>query len=109
MRILLDECVDERLRHLFNEHDCQTARFAGISGLKNGALLSTAEAAGFDVIVTVDQHIPEQQDLAGRQISLLILCGRTNRLSDLKPLMPAALNALALMSRGQVVSIQRYT
>lgn len=109
MRILLDECVDERLRHLFNEHDCQTARFAGISGLKNGALLSAAEAAGFDAIVTVDQHIPEQQDLTSRQISLLILCGRTNRLSDLKPLIPAALKALASMSRGQVVSIQQYT
>jgi hypothetical protein len=29
MRVLLDEGVDERLRHLFHEHDCQTARFAG--------------------------------------------------------------------------------
>ena len=38
MRILLDECVDERLRHLFDEHDCHTARFAGFSGLKNGVL-----------------------------------------------------------------------
>lgn len=106
MRILLDECVDERLRHLFHEHDCQTARFAGFSGLKNGALLLAAEAAGFDVIVTVDQDIPKQQSLAHRQISLLILCGRTNRLSDLKPLVPAALATLASMSRGQVISIQ---
>jgi hypothetical protein len=55
MRILLDECVDERLRHFFHEHDCQTARFAGFAGLKNGALLIAAEAAGFEVIVTVDQ------------------------------------------------------
>ena len=47
MRILLDECVDERLRHLFHEHDCQTARYAGFAGLKNGALLLAAEAEGF--------------------------------------------------------------
>jgi hypothetical protein len=37
MRILIDECVDERLRRFFTDHDCQTARFAG---LKNGALLA---------------------------------------------------------------------
>jgi predicted nuclease of predicted toxin-antitoxin system len=105
MRILLDECVDERLRHLFHPHDCQSARFAGFAGLKNGALLTAAEAAGFNVIVTVDQHIPDQQSLANRQISLLILRGRTNRLSDLKSLVPAALNALVSMTPGQVVNV----
>lgn len=105
MRILLDECVDERLRHLFHRHDCQTARFAGFAGLKNGDLLLAAEAAGFEVIVTVDQHIQDQQSLANRQISMLILRARTNRLSDLKSLVPAALDALISMSRGQVVNI----
>jgi hypothetical protein len=105
MRILLDECVDERLRHLFNEHDCQTARYAGLAGLKNGALLLAAEAAGFEVIVTVDQNIPDQQALTRRRISLLILCGRTNRLSDLRPLVPAALDALISIKPGDVGSI----
>jgi hypothetical protein len=106
MRILFDECVDERLRHLFNEHDCQTARYAGFVGLKNGALLLSAEAAGFDVIVTVDQNIPDQQALTDRRISLLILCGRTNRLSDLRPLVPAALDVLVSIKPGNVVSIR---
>ena len=36
MRLLIDECVDERLRLLFSGHDCQTARFAKLAGLKNG-------------------------------------------------------------------------
>ena len=107
MRVLLDECVDERLRHLFHEHDCQTARFAGFTGLKNGALLLAAEARGFQVIVTVDQHIPDQQSLENRHISLLILCGRTNRLSDLEPLVPAALDALMSIRPGQVVSVSK--
>jgi len=35
MRLLIDECVDERLRLLFPDHDCQTARFAKLAGLKN--------------------------------------------------------------------------
>ena len=51
MRLLIDECVDERLRLLFPAHDCETARFAGFAGMKNGRLLDAAEAAGFEILV----------------------------------------------------------
>jgi len=67
MRVLLDECLDERLRHSFSRVDCQTARYEGVAGLKNGQLLEAAEAGGFDVFITVDQGIEYQQDLAGRR------------------------------------------
>ena len=90
MRLLIDECIDQRLRLLFPGHDCQTAGFANLAGLKNGRLLEAAEAAGFDVLITTDQSIPDQQNLARRRISLIILCGPTNRLQDLEPLVPAA-------------------
>ena len=67
MKLLIDECVDERLRLLFPGHECQTARFANLAGLKNGRLLETAEEAGFDVLITVDQNIPDQQNLTQRK------------------------------------------
>lgn len=100
MRLLLDECVDERLRLLFPEHDCQTTRFASLAGLKNGRLLEAAEGAGFDVLITVDQNMPDQQNLAGRRIGLLILRAPTNRLRD-----PAAVAALVTIRSGEVVRI----
>ena len=106
MRLLFDECIDERLRLLFPGHDCQTARFAHLAGLKNGRLLEAAEAAGFDVVITVDQSIPDQQNLAGQKIALLILCAPTNRLRDLRVIVPAALSALSVIQPGQVVRIQ---
>jgi predicted nuclease of predicted toxin-antitoxin system len=105
MRLLIDECIDERLRLLFPSHDCQTARFANLAGLKNGALLEAAEAGGFDVLITVDQNIPDQQNLAGRKIAVVILCGATNRLRDLAPLVPAALSTLGSIEPGDVVRI----
>ncbi|MDQ2842121.1 MAG: hypothetical protein M3Y72_13990 [Acidobacteriota bacterium] len=89
MRLLLDECVDERLRLLFEDHECQTARFAKVAGLKNGHLLDAAEAGGFDVLITVDQSIPDQQNLAGRRLAVMILFGSTNRLRNLKHWCPA--------------------
>jgi len=42
MRVLIDECIDERFRNSLPEHDCQTARYAGLAGLKNGELLIAA-------------------------------------------------------------------
>ena len=106
MRLLLDECVDERVRLLFPGHECQTARFANLAGLKNGDLLEAAQAAGFEVLITVDQNIPDQQNLAGRKIALVILCAPTNRLRDLEPLVPAALSALDSIGPGDVVRIR---
>jgi predicted nuclease of predicted toxin-antitoxin system len=105
MRLLLDECVDERLRHLLSETDCQTDRFAGLAGLKNGQLLQATEAAGFDVLLTVDQNIRDQQNLAGHTISILILRGRSSRLRDLEPLVPAVLSALRTLAPGKAVRI----
>jgi predicted nuclease of predicted toxin-antitoxin system len=106
MRLLIDECVDERLRHLFPGHDCQTARYANLAGLKNGRLLEAAEEAGFDVLVTVDQNIPDQQNLTGRKIAFLILCGTTNRLRDLTALAPSAIAALVSIRPGDLVKIR---
>lgn len=95
MKILLDECIDQRFRLQLPEHDCQTAQFAGLAGLKNGQLLDAAERGGFDILRTADQQIPAQQNLAGRPLSIVTLCAPTNRLRDLLPLVPLVKQALA--------------
>jgi predicted nuclease of predicted toxin-antitoxin system len=106
MRLLVDECIDERLRLLFPGHECETARFANLAGLKNGRLLEAAEEAGFDVLITVDQNIPDQQNLSGRKIALAILCAPTNRLRDMAPLVPAVISAIGSIGCGDVVRIR---
>src|ERR1700676_1328581 len=62
MRVLLDECVSEGLRNYLAEHECQTARYAGFAGLENGQLLTAAEAAKFEVHLTVDRGFEYQQN-----------------------------------------------
>jgi predicted nuclease of predicted toxin-antitoxin system len=105
VKILLDECVDQKLRLEFAEHDCQTAAYAKLAGLKNGDLLAAAEAAVFEILITTDQGIPYQQNLDGRRISILILSATTNRLADLKRLVPAALLSLNSIEPGQVIRL----
>jgi predicted nuclease of predicted toxin-antitoxin system len=106
MRLLIDECIDERLRYLFPDYGCQTARYAKLAGLKNGRLLDAAEDAGFDVLITADQNLPDQQNFTRRKIAVLILCGPTNRLHDLTALVPAALSALPSIRPGDCVEIR---
>jgi hypothetical protein len=105
MRVLLDECVDEQLRHHLPGHDCQTVRYAGFAGLENGELLKEAEAAEFDVLLTVDRGFVYQQNLADRQIAVIVFCGKSVLFEDLLPLMAACLDNLKTIRPGEVIRI----
>jgi len=43
------------------------------SNLQNGALLTAAEAEGFDALITTDQNLRYQQNLVSRRISVIVL------------------------------------
>ena len=70
-------------------------------GKENGDLLRTAESAGFDTLVTVDQGIPYQQSMGGRKLSILVLLTPTNQMEDLMPLMDRILAALNSLKAGR--------
>lgn len=105
MRVLLDECVNEGLRKYLIGHDCQTARYAGFTGLENGELLTAAQTAKFDVVLTVDRGFEYQQSLQNRKIAVIIFCGKSVLLEDLLPLMPACLTHIESIRPGQIVRI----
>jgi predicted nuclease of predicted toxin-antitoxin system len=106
MRILIDECIDERFRNSLPGHDCQTVRYAGLAGLTNGELLAAAETARFDVFLTVDQGIEYQQNLTGRSIAIIIVRTKSNRLKDLLPHVPVCLAHIESIQPGQIVRIE---
>lgn len=94
MKVLLDECLPSDFRHHLPGHEVHTAQWAGFKGLKNGELLSQAELAGYEVFITVDQGIPQQQNFGGRKISALVIHADTNQLEDQIPKVSAILKAL---------------
>ncbi|MGE0654742.1 MAG: hypothetical protein AB7F88_04595 [Pyrinomonadaceae bacterium] len=55
------------------DHVIITAYELGWQTLENGDLIATAEADGFEMIVTTDQNLKYQQNLTGRNISILVL------------------------------------
>jgi hypothetical protein len=93
LRVFLDECVDRRLARDILGHDVKTARDQGWTGIANGRLLALVSQS-FDVFVTVDRNLSFQQNLQTLSIAVIVLRGRTNRLADLRPLVPELLTSI---------------
>jgi predicted nuclease of predicted toxin-antitoxin system len=106
MKILIDECLPTELKGTPTAmgHECQTARQAGFGSKKNGELLSIAEGR-WDVLLTSDRNIRYQQNMAGRNVSIVILRAKSNRMKDLLPLMPACAQSLLTIQPGQVIDV----
>jgi hypothetical protein len=54
------------------------------------------------VLVTVDRNLPYQHNLSRFSIAIVVLRSRTNRLADLRELVPELLTALRSVSHEQV-------
>ena len=104
MNVLLDECVDWRLSRDLTGHDIKTARQMGWTMIKNGDLLVLAEQQ-FEVFVTVDRNLSFQQNLVSFKIAVVVIRARTNRLADLRPLVPKLLAVLPSVRPGAVTYI----
>ncbi len=74
---------------------------AGWAGIKNGELLALAEEQ-FDVLVTVDRNLSFQQNLPQFNIAVVVLEAPTNRLIDLRRLLPKLHGLLQGLVKGQV-------
>ena len=105
MRLLLDECVDRRLAREIRDHEVVTVFDLGWAGIRNGALLARA-AGQFDAFVTVDRNLAFQQRVDALLLAVVVLRARSNRLSDLRPLVPLLLQALPLLRPGEVKWIE---
>ena len=106
MKILLDECVDWRLSRDLAAHEVKTARQMGWASIKNGELLALA-AVEFDAFVTVDGNLSFQQKLPGLPLAIIALRSKSNRLADLRVLVPDILQSLETAKPGAAIFIGR--
>jgi hypothetical protein len=73
MKILFDQGTPVPLRRHLHPRPVDTAAEMGRAALANGDLLAAAEQAGFDILVTTDQSLRYQQNLAQRKIGVVVL------------------------------------
>ena len=85
-------------------HQVVTAFEQGWSTLRNGELLSAAEAGGFDVLLTTDTNLRYQQNLANRAIAIVVL-GRA-RWPRIKPVVARVAAAVEAATPGSYTEVE---
>jgi predicted nuclease of predicted toxin-antitoxin system len=100
VKVLFDHNVPHKLRHSLPDHQISTADELGWSELENGELLTMAERAAFDVMVTGDQNLTYQQNWTNRNLALVVL--DTNNWNVIKLDTQAVALALGTASRGTI-------
>jgi hypothetical protein len=105
VKILLDECIDRRLAWDIEGHEVVTIPQAGWAGIQNGELLRLAQEL-FEVFVTVDRNLSFQQHLPQFNIAMIVLQAATNRLHDLRPLVPQLYQVIVAAPKGQVMRVR---
>ena len=73
MRLLFDQGTPAPLRDFLPGHAVDTLAEKGWSDKDNGELLDLTEREGYDVLVTTDQSLRYQQNLADRHIGIVVL------------------------------------
>jgi hypothetical protein len=104
VRVLLDEQMPRDLLAELVGHEVRTVSQLGWNGLENGALLAAA-APRFDALITMDKRIPLDRDPTRSTIGLLLIRARSNRIEDLRPLVPAIMEALTHVRPGEVRTV----
>ena len=102
MRVLLDECTPRRLKRDLPGLEVVHVTDLGWQGRRNGRLLASMREAGFDTLITVDRNLQFQQNVPAAGMIVVVLYAVTNRIIDLRPLMPAVCEILATARPGNV-------
>jgi predicted nuclease of predicted toxin-antitoxin system len=103
MRILLDECLPARLKRDLPGHEVQTVPQAGWAGIHNGELLRLVAASGrFDVFLTVDKQLPQQNDIKKLPFAVVVLRAQSNDILAIRPFAPGLLRRFHEFSPGHV-------
>jgi predicted nuclease of predicted toxin-antitoxin system len=105
MRLLLDENLPHQLRHEIPGHVCETVVFMGWAGVSNGELLAEASSEGFDALLTKDGGFEYELNVNDLPIAVVVLHAPSNKIDDIRPLLPSLLQALSSLTPKQITHV----
>ena len=86
MKILLDENFPTKLKYDFGENfEIHTVKDMGWLGKKNGELLGLATFNGFDIFLTLDKNLKNQQSINKFDQKFIVLLAVNNKHQTLQP------------------------
>jgi predicted nuclease of predicted toxin-antitoxin system len=108
MKVLIDECCHKKLKSLLTVPDieCKTVREIGYAGKKNGELIALIDGI-YDVLVTLDGSIKDQQNIKGKRLSILRIRAKSSDISSITPFIPEIIAALRVIKPGEFREVGR--
>jgi predicted nuclease of predicted toxin-antitoxin system len=101
MRLLLDECLPKDLAGELAGHQVKTVPQAGWASISNGKLLRLIAASGkFDIFLTMDKRLPQQNKIRDLPFAIVVLRAKSNRLEHVLPFAPGLLRRLDEFKAG---------
>jgi predicted nuclease of predicted toxin-antitoxin system len=105
MRILVDECVDPRVKRLFADHQTAAVHEKKWDTLDDGALLAVAHDQ-FDVLLTIDRSLEFQQNVGKFHIGVVVVHVPKNQIAHYEAIQQALLLAVEEVRPGEVQHAQ---
>jgi predicted nuclease of predicted toxin-antitoxin system len=104
VRILLDECVNPRVRQAFPDHEVLTVAEAKWRTLPDAQL--TAQAQGqFDVFVTIDKGFEFEVNLKKLTFGIVVVHVKRDRIEYYRPIFPALADVVERVRAGEVIHV----
>jgi predicted nuclease of predicted toxin-antitoxin system len=104
VRILIDECVNPRVRQAFPNHDVITVAEAEWRTLPDGKLVALAQG-NFDVLITIDRGFEFEHNLEKLAFGIVIVHVPKNRIDYYRPIFTALLAAAESVRPGEVLHV----
>lgn len=105
MLSLVDESLPRQLAKALGGHDARTVAQMGWTGTSNGELLSLAEAAGFEALITADRNLEFQQNVARFQLGVIVIMVPSTNRKAVLALVEDIADALGRIEPGRVLHV----
>jgi predicted nuclease of predicted toxin-antitoxin system len=105
MRILIDECIDPRVKLLFKGDQAATVHDRGWDAIEDGPLLARAQKE-FDVLLTIDGKMEFQQNIPKYSIGLVVVHVPKNQLTYYRAIIDELCAAIEGVRPGQVIHVR---
>ena len=107
MKVLLDECVNKRLKSHLSDCEVYTVNEMKWCGVKNGKLISLCVANQFDIILTIDKNMIYQQNIEKYPITIVVFNASTSKMGELILFIPSFLKQIHHFAKHNTYVIEK--
>jgi len=107
MKVLLDECVNKKLKSYLSGFEVHTVNEMKWCGAKNGKLMSLCVTNQFDIILTIDKNMIHQQNIEKYPITIVVFNVSTSKMEELILFIPSFLKQIYHFAKHKAYIIEK--